>query len=211
MARENSSDPFVLDRPSEPGGPAWEVALLFPNQGQWSEAEYLALDTNRLVELSNGRLEVLSMPTILHQLVVGMLHRLLADYVASRGAGMVLFAPLPVRLRAGTLREPDVVYLRPERVRDLRRPPDGADLVMEVVSDSPEDRRRDLVVKRHEYAQAGIPEYWIVDLQERQITVLTLDGQTYREHGVFAPGSDASSVLLGGFAVSVEAVFSVQN
>ena len=37
----------------------------------------------------------------------------------------------------------------------------GADLVIEVVS--PDDPDLDLVVKRQEYAQAGIPEYWIVD------------------------------------------------
>jgi Uma2 family endonuclease len=40
---------------------------------------------------------------------------------------------------------------------------EGADLVMEVVSSHDEDRRRDLVVKREEYARAGIAEYWIVD------------------------------------------------
>jgi len=38
---------------------------------------------------------------------------------------------------------------------------EGADLVKEVVSGSEDDRQRDLVTKRREYAQAGIPEYWI--------------------------------------------------
>jgi hypothetical protein len=47
--------------------PAWDVALLFPSQGDWSEFEYLALDTNRLVELVDGNLEVLPMPSFLHQ------------------------------------------------------------------------------------------------------------------------------------------------
>jgi len=35
--------------------PAWEIATLFPPQGAWSEGDYLTLDTNRLVELGNGR------------------------------------------------------------------------------------------------------------------------------------------------------------
>lgn len=34
--------------------PAWEVATLFPPQGDWNESDYLALATNRLVELSDG-------------------------------------------------------------------------------------------------------------------------------------------------------------
>ncbi len=39
--------------------PAWEVAHLFPAQGHWSEEEYLALNTNRLVEFDQGVIEVL--------------------------------------------------------------------------------------------------------------------------------------------------------
>ena len=59
---------------------------------------------------------------------------------------------------------------------------DGADLVMEVVSGDPESRERDHARKRLDYAQAGIPEYWIVDPQEKQITVLSLHRGEYRIH-----------------------------
>ena len=82
---------------------------------------------------------------------------------------------------------------------------EGADLVMEVVSD--DDRRRDLQTKRFEYARAGIPEYWIVDPQLEQVTVLVLaDGNRYRQHGCFQRGQRAASVLLAGFDVDVDAV-----
>jgi Uma2 family endonuclease len=76
---------------------------------------------------------------------------------------------------------------------------------MEVVS--ADKSGRDLVEKRAEYAAAGIPEYWIVNPLHCTITVLTLEGVTYREHGVFAPGARATSVLLAGFAVDVRAAF----
>jgi hypothetical protein len=56
-------------------------------------------------------------------------------------------------------------------------------------------------------AVAGITEYWIVDPQEQRITVLTLDGQAYRLHGVFVPGERATSVLLPGLEVDVAAAF----
>lgn len=79
--------------------------------------------------------------------------------------------------------------------------------MVEVVSGGTEGRQRDLVIKRKEYAQAGIPEYWIVDPEGEQIFVLSLDGQSYREHGVFTPGQTATSVLLGGFGMEVTAVF----
>jgi Uma2 family endonuclease len=142
-----------------------------------------------------------------HQDIVDFLHTLLKAFVTARLLGKTYFAPLPVHLWPGAYREPDIVYLRPERYINNPRYPQGADLVMEVVSEDPEDRRRDLVTKREEYAKARIAEYWIVDPQEQRITVLTLDGQSYREHGLFKPGEQATSVLLAGFSVAVQEVF----
>lgn len=194
-------------RRSQPGEPPWEIARLFPYQGAWTEDDYLALNTNRMVELSDGCLEVLPMPTIFHQLLVVFLFKQLTKYVETNTTGFVCFAPLPVRLWSGKFREPDVIYLRPHRIASLHGQPDGADLVMEVVSEGPENHERDLIIKRQEYSQAGISEYWIVDPEPQRITVLTLDGTTYREHGIFANGDRATSVLLPGFGVAVAEVF----
>jgi Uma2 family endonuclease len=180
---------------------------LFPNQGHWTEEEYLALDTNRLVELVDGFLEVLPMPMVFHQLIVKFLLKHLETFVAAHAAGLVLFAPLPGRLWAGQFREPDILFLRPGRVADVRRQPNAADLVMEVVSPGAEKRDRDLRIKRAEYARAGIAEYWIVDHEQQTITVLTLAGQVYQEHGVFGIGQQETSVLLKGFSVAVGDVF----
>jgi len=190
--------------PPRRGDPAWDIALLFPTQGEWSEEEYLALDTNHLVEFSDGFIEVLPMPNILHQLLVKYLHGRLEAFVQSRALGLVLFAPLSVHLWPGKFREPDIIYLRPGRVKNRRGQPEGADLVVEVVSEGEENRERDLVTKPAEYAKAGIAEYWIVDPETRRITVLTLEGSIYREHGSFGPGQRATSPLLPGFEINVD-------
>lgn len=194
---------------SQRGEPPWEIAFLFPSQGDWTDAEYLALQnkTNRMIELCDGYIEVLPMPSPFHQRVVKFLFRLLETFVLSLGSGEVLFAPLPIRLRPGKFRDPDIVYLAPGRILDPYRQPHGADLVVEVVSDDEEDRQRDFETKRLEYAQAGIAEYWIVDPLEHKILVLTLDGSAYRVAGEFGRGATATSVRLPGFSVSVDAVF----
>jgi hypothetical protein len=57
--------------------PTWEIAHLFPAQGTWSEEEYLGLSGNRLVEFSDGFLEVLPLPTTSHQALVAYLYGLL--------------------------------------------------------------------------------------------------------------------------------------
>src|SRR5207253_539614 len=110
---------------------------------EWTETAYLGLDTNRLIELSAGCLEFLPMPTIFHQLIVQYLLRKFGDFITGRFAGMFLTAPLPVRLWAGKYREPDIVYLKPERVPSVHGQPLGADMALEVVSAGEENRVRD--------------------------------------------------------------------
>ena len=193
----------VLDRIEEP---VWDIAKLFPNQGEWSEEDYLALDTNHLVEFTNGEIEVLPMPTIPHQQIALFLYRMLWAFVKERRLGEVLVAPLRVRLRPRKYREPDVVFMRAEKLAHQSiQYWENVDLVIEVVS--PDDPDRDYVKKRKDYAGVGIAEYWIIDPLKQMITVLTLDGETYTEYGVFTPETAATSALLAGFAVDVSEVF----
>ena len=82
-------------RPDGDLEPAWEIAYLFPAQGAWSEDDYLSLTegTNHLVELSQGHVEVLPMPTRTHQRIVFFLARVLHRFLMAHGLGTVLFAP----------------------------------------------------------------------------------------------------------------------
>ena len=61
-----------------------------------------------------------------------------------------------------------------------------------------------------EYAAAGIPEYWIVNPLDHTILVLTLQNGVYVEHGPFGRGMLATSVLLAGFGVVVDAAFAAR-
>jgi Uma2 family endonuclease len=192
---------------SQRGEPVWELALSHPRQGEWSEADYLRLAETEFVELVDGCLEFLPMADPFHQLIVKYLSDILSAFVAQRRLGIVLFAPCPIRLWPQHMREPDVFFLKPERLPDRRRPPTGADLVMEIVSPGAGNRQRDHIDKRQAYAKAGVSEYWIVDPETETVTVLPLEGAAYRVHGEFKSGETASSVFLPGFAVDVSAVF----
>lgn len=195
------------------GEPVWELARLFPSQGAWSEDAYLDLDTGQLIEFSDGFLQVLPMPTRMHQLIVGLIYRRLFAFVQAHYPGAeVLVAPMPIRLFSREYREPDVIFRSAEHVRqDPGAYPHTAALVIEVVSGSKADRKRDLTEKRHDYALAGIPEYWIVDPQEEVVIVLRLEGKEYAEHGRFVAGDTATSALLPGFTVPVAEVWAAAN
>ncbi len=193
--------------PSQKGTPTWEIAYLYPEQGQWTEAEYLRLDTNQLIEFCDGCLEFLPTPNMFHQDLVAFVYELLKALVVRKNLGRVYFSPLRVRTVEGAIREPDVVFVKPERIVDRHTPPNGADLVVEVISPGDEARKRDLETKREEYARAGISEYWIIDPETETVTVLALEGGSYREHGKFTKGQSATSKLLPEFALDVTALF----
>jgi len=200
----------TTSRPVTEPEPAWDIARLFPYQGYWSEDDYLELDTNHLVEFTDGNVEVLPMPKTSHQQIVAYLYRQALAFISIKDLGTVLFAPLRVRLRKGKYREPDVVFMLAEHADRIGEDFwTGADLVMEVVSDDPESRERDLVKKCKDYASAGIAEYWIIDPHERKITVLKLAAKAYTVHGEYGPGARAESALLKGFGVKVSEVFAL--
>ena len=191
----------------EVGEPVWEIAKLYPMQGHWDESDYLALETNHLVEFSHGVVEFLPTPTPKHQFVLDYLYEQLKRFVRERDLGTTLFSALRVRLWPGKYREPDILFvLKQNYWRFGEKFCDGADLVAEIVSGSGSDRERDLVKKRREYAEAGIAEYWIVDPREETTTVLALEQGAYREHGVFHRGEIATSLLLTGFEVDATPV-----
>ena len=183
----------------------WKDVLeeILPPQGRWSEEEYLVLTDHRirLVEFTDGFLEILPMPTDKHQAILGFLYQAFLGFVDPRG-GKVRFSPLRLQIRPGKFREPDLLLLL--SAADPRRQNRfwlGADLALEVVSE--EKAERDLVDKRGDYAEGRVPEYWIVNPQSETITVLRLRADAYEEAGIYRRGESAASTLLPGFSVAV--------
>jgi Uma2 family endonuclease len=88
-------------------------------------------------------------------------------------------------------RFPDLVILRPEHLALTQKrltitlemaPPQ---LVAEVLSPGKQNRDRDLIRKREQYAARDIPEYWLVDPEQQTVTILQWQDGNYREVGVF--------------------------
>jgi Uma2 family endonuclease len=184
-----------------------EVAQLWPTRGQWTEADYFALpDTNRFVELSEGEMIMPPHPTDTHQAIVGRMYQRLWGFVEQHHLGTVRFAPLPVRLWPGKIREPDVLFVSREHAdrvgEQFYGPPD---LVMEVLSAG--TWRTDRLEKLVEYAQAGVMEYWIVDPEAKTVEVFVLREGAYALLDKWGTGETAGSKLLEGFEVAVNEVF----
>jgi len=193
--------------PAKRGDPSWPIVKLWPVQGDWSDGDFFALSnlTSRQIELTDGCVEVLDIPTRTHQKLTRAFADILDAFIKPKGQGETVLAAYPVRLWPGRIREPDVVFTLAQNAHKAAEEfADGADLVVEVVS---QDRNRDLVEKRADYQQAEIPEYWIIDADKQRVLVFALVNGVYIAQGDVGRGQIARSALLPGFEVDVSSLF----
>jgi len=191
---------------SQNGQPTKEIVSLFPKQGEWTEDDYFRLpETNRIIELSEGRLIITPSPTEKHQRISLNLLLQIANYVKTHKLGEVRHSPLDVRLYRGVIREPDIVFMSNEhRDRITEKYWGVPDLIVEILSESTE--KEDRVTKFFEYLKAGVCEYWIVDPFRQTIEVFVLENETYVTFGKWGIGETAKSKLLDGLEVNVKEV-----
>jgi Uma2 family endonuclease len=147
-----------------------------PAVREWTYAEFARLpDDGNRYEVIAGELYVTPAPGRFHQKVSARLVHLLEAFCQEHEAGEVYAAPFDVIFAKGDYMEPDLVFVRAENtdaVLDDRGVVGTPDLIVEILSDSTE--RRDRGIKRERYAGYGVPEYWIVDTDEKQVEVYRL-------------------------------------
>lgn len=194
----------IVNAPNDDASVA--ILELFPRQGEWRDGDYFSLPGNRMVELVDGNVEVLPVPSLLHQFIARLVFLQLNGFVEQSSLGIVMSAPTRVRIGERHFREPDVLFV--SRANSKRRQEqfwETADLVVEVIS--PDDPDRDLVDKRSDYAAAGIAEYWIIDPRKDSIQVLHLRDSEYLEVTQAGRTEHAASRVLAGFRINVDELF----
>lgn len=132
-------------------------------------AEVGILGPDSRVELIAGELFDMSPIGSLHAAVVSRLAR---DFIVAIGTAAVVRIQDPLRIDEFNEPEPDLVILAPrEDFYAAHHPGPGDTLLVVEVADS--SLAHDLDTKASLYAQAGIPEYWVVDLPGRGVVLFS--------------------------------------
>jgi Uma2 family endonuclease len=205
------SAPFTPQTFSPSARTEQELAYELLSEPAWSDEAYLVFSEafNRPMELSDGHLIILPMPSLTHQRILKRFVYLAQSWLAANKRGEILFAAHPIRLWPGKYREPDaMIWLSGNKNRMGERESGPPDLALEIVS--PNNEPHDLETKFQEYAQAGIPECWIVQPETRSVLVYTLEGQSYKLLAQLTSGQQASSRILPGFEVAVDDLFAAE-
>jgi len=145
-------------------------------------------DEDTLAEWVNGNIIMTSPASYRHQELGSYLNEIVRIFVRVNDLGRVIQPPFQMHLPGISGREPDLIFVRKERLGILRNSytQGPADLAVEIVS--PESVSRDHTDKFGEYAAGGVPEYWLLDAttntaifyrlnQEGQYQIVPLDEQ----------------------------------
>jgi Uma2 family endonuclease len=165
-------------------------------------------DDGQRRELIGGDLLVNPAPRRIHQEIAGNVYALLRNFLHAAQRGRAYMHPVDVYVGRNDVVQPDLIAIRRERSHIYR--PEGVvveppDIVVEIIS--PSSQRTDRVGKMALYARFGVPEYWIVDPEERVIVVNALVGDSYV---TIEPEDDGTvfSRAFPGLRVDPAAVFS---
>lgn len=151
------------------------------------------------VELLEGFLVEMSPQRAAHASAIEVLTELL---YAARQADQKVRVQLPLALSEESEPEPDLCVVPAGDHRE--RHPSKALLVIEVAESSlAKDRRKSII-----YAGAGVPEYWLVDVESRRVEVRTHpEGDTYLRQETVSSGGELQSSSLPALKVSVDRIF----
>ena len=157
-------------------------------------------------ELLDGELVVVPAPSMFHQTTSKKLFWKL-ELLEELGLGLVFYAPADVVFSDTDTLQPDIVFISTERAhiiteQNIRGAPD---LVIEILSPSTASRDRNF--KRALYERHGVKEYWMVDPDAKNVTVLLLGESGFELVGIYGEGQTLASPTLSGFRLNVDDIF----
>ena len=174
---------------------------------KYTYEDYLNSDDETRYELIDGVIYMMSSPSQAHQDILGELHGRLWSFLRGKPC-KVYQAPFDVRLNADTaddtVVQPDLLVVCDMKKLDGKACVGAPDMVIEVLS--PSTSKKDKTTKLNHYLKAGVRELWIVDPDDKTVTVYILKNGEY----IVRAYDDSGTVpvhVLDGCQINLKEVF----
>lgn len=163
------------------------------------------LDPNERTELIAGQITLMAAKGTPHVTSLHLLANALRDQL---GSTALIRTQDPIQLDDFSEPEPDLAILK-GTVLDYAEHHPRPDQVYLVVEVADSTLKQDCEIKDKLYAQAGITEYWVLDLKNRQLHIFrnpTLTG--YTSHLILTEPNQASPLAFPSFTLTLTSIFS---
>ncbi len=192
----------------------WFVPMSSPTTEtiRWTIADLeLFPDDGKRYEIIDGELLVTRAPHWRHQKLCVRVGAILDAWSQETGLGEAAVTPGIVFSEADNV-IPDVVWISKERLASsldesghLTAAPE---LVVEVLSQTEKDKKRDRQLKLKLYSSQGVREYWIFDPERREVEIYCRENARLKLTATLFGNDTLTSQLLPGFSCPVERIFS---
>ena len=194
-----------------------EEAAEYDTPKRYSYEEFLEItgeeETEKQYELIDGQIYLMNSPFFPHQVAVNEIFGRFYNYF--KGTSCIpLTAPFDVKLynEAKSFEEdpnvvqPDILVICDRELINEKGSYDGKPtLVVEVLSKS--TKSKDIMIKSNLYMRSGVAEYWIVDTDNKQITVYSFKNRKLSVNKVYTTDETVESVIFEGLKVESADVF----
>ena len=175
---------------------------------RYTYADYLTWTGEGRYELIDGLAYLMSPgPTWMHQSISERISRRIGNFLENKPC-LLLYAPFDVRLNADagddTVVQPDISVVCDRSKMNDHSCVGAPDLVIEIIS--PSTRRHDRILKFNTYLRAGVREYWVVDPEDKAVSVHILDNGRYVT-GVYGETDKLSVHVLAGCEIDLKDIF----
>lgn len=158
-------------------------------------------------ELINNRLTMAPSPEIPHQRASLSLVSKIFNFVEERNLGLVLEAPMDVKLDEDNVYQPDILFISNERlgiIQDGRKIKGAPDLVVEMLSSN---KKYDQEEKKYVYELHDVREFWLMDTKKKTVEVFENQRKEFVLLQKAYTGDTVRSKLLNGFEIAVDYLF----
>lgn len=168
-------------------------------------------DENLRYELIAGEIFVSTAPRFIHQLLATRIVLEFGDYLKGNPKGYILATPgLIFSEFDGVI--PDLIYISHEKTEEILDEESGKfhgapEIVIEILSPGKANARRDLEIKRELFEIYKVPEYWVVNPFEKEITVFKYKNGELKKTKTFRKNERLKTKVLPEFSLDIGKLF----
>lgn len=183
------------------------------DQRDYTYKDYISWSEDSQIEIIDGTLYIQAAPSRLHQEVLSELHRQIANFLFDKNC-KVYPTPFSVTFDFGEAKKQDIKnVVEPDLsiVCDLEKLDEhgckgSPDMIIEVIS--PSTARVDKIEKFNLYEKAQVKEYWIVEPQEKIVSVFTLQANgKYGRPDLYTEEDHVNMTILKDLQINLDHVF----
>jgi Uma2 family endonuclease len=162
------------------------------------------LDPNERTELLHGQITIMVAKGTAHVLALRSMSRMFDDLLADETA--FVSTQDPIQLDNYSEPEPDLAIVQGDFLdyAEQHPRPEHVCLIVEIADST---LKRDCEIKDKIYAQAGIADYWVLDVKNRQLHIFRVPAPTgYTQHLILNEPNQVSPLAFPNFKIALSSI-----